>query len=383
MTRNVFLHATVLVLVASGCTIDVPFGLPTDGGGFFEQLESAFQNLVEDPLDTKPYPVLIGGDSKHVYYATSLTDVRINFSGRINDLVIPGFFGPSNLYVYADKQRELMRPLVPTGAYAMMATDGDYLTYVQITNLEDTPTTTLVAEVLGWDTSEVIFDSDVADGELWPSVESLALANGRLAFVVTNTPTGSDELHVVDLTGSEEPRVIESDWIVSIALRSDWLAYAEMVGYTTRVMLRDLSTDETTVLASDSRNDWGTRVLLTDNAVVWSEWNQFDSVRIVIYDIPTATTRVWIDAVGGMLTGATDDYFITEESVYNENTGVERIIVRRYDSEGQERKLADFRADGLAGQSCIIGDNAAWVNPDREVLLAPLAGGSRTSFRPF
>ncbi len=105
--------------------------------------------------------------------------------------------------------------------------------------------------------------------------------------------------------------------------------------------------------------------------------------RIRAYDIPTGTTRLWADDVIGDLTGATDDFFITEQYVTNSPEGADRIVLRRYDAEGRAVKLADFRAQGLAGQSRILGDRAAWVNPERRILLQPLAGGDRTRFDPY
>lgn len=83
------------------------------------------------------------------------------------------------------------------------------------------------------------------------------------------------------------------------------------------------------------------------------------------------------------MAGAADEYFVTEEYTSSGRSGVERIVVRQYDQAGEEKRLATFRADGLAGQTQIIGDQAAWVNPERRVTLAPLSGGGRTQFRPF
>ena len=95
------------------------------------------------------------------------------------------------------------------------------------------------------------------------------------------------------------------------------------------------------------------------------------------------TTRTWADAVDGELTGAADNHFLTEEYVLGNNNMTERIVIRLREVEGNERKLADFRADVLAGQSCIRGDRAIFVNPDRRIVVAPLDGGDRVNFRPF
>jgi len=123
-------------------------------------------------------------------------------------------------------------------------------------------------------------------------------------------------------------------------------------------------------------------VILSSNKLVWSEPSGPSVALVHAYDIPTGVTRVWVDSAAGWLAGATDDYFVTEEYAEQDN-GVERITVRRYDLDGAAHELANFRADGLAGQTQVIGNSAAWVNPERRVTLAPLAGGSRTQFRPF
>ncbi len=55
----------------------------------------------------------------------------------------------------------------------------------------------------------------------------------------------------------------------------------------------------------------------------------------------------------------------------------------RYDADGKRKKLAEFNADGFAGQSQILGGRAVWVNPDRRIVIQPLTGGDRKIFRPF
>lgn len=91
---------------------------------------------------------------------------------------------------------------------------------------------------------------------------------------------------------------------------------------------------------------------------------------------------MWADGVTGELAGASDTHFVTAEYL-EEFAAPMKVRVVRYDAGARTKKLAEFRADGLAGQVRAIGNRAAWVNPDREVVLAPLAGGDRTAFKPF
>ena len=96
------------------------------------------------------------------------------------------------------------------------------------------------------------------------------------------------------------------------------------------------------------------------------------------YDIASGEQGLWADAVAGTLTGATDTYLLTEERVHESNRDAVRLIIRSYDREGRSRKLAEFAADGLAGQSQVLGDRAVWVKPHRHLVTARLAGVERT-----
>jgi len=382
MARVVTLAGVFVVLGSVGCTIDVPFP-PSGLEEFFGRQQSGVERWFRDPFDSRPYPVLVGGDSERVYYATSLTDIRLNFRGRTNDLVLPSFVGPSNLYEYKDGRRALLRALIPAGAFWGMTTDGTYVAYVRIGQLEDFPNYSVVVSEVAAGAERVVFDPAAEGPELSITGRPVALADGRVALVLFSTASQTDRIRVEDLTGQQPRREIESEAIGSIALHGGWLAYAEVAAGQSRVVLRDLVTDQVVVVAADARSEYPATVQLTDNTVVWMEAGQSGIGRVLAYDIPTATTRVWADAATGELAGATDTYFLTEEFVYNERTDVERIVIRRYDGTGQAEKLAEFRADGLAGQSRILGDRAAWVTADRRVILAPLAGGPRTSFRPY
>lgn len=66
-----------------------------------------------------------------------------------------------------------------------------------------------------------------------------------------------------------------------------------------------------------------------------------------------------------------------------DNGITERTVIRLHEVGGRERKLADFRTTGLSGQSRILGNRAVFVNPDRRIVIVPLDGGDRRSFKPF
>ncbi|MGE3182919.1 MAG: hypothetical protein AB7N71_14910 [Phycisphaerae bacterium] len=147
--------------------------------------------------------------------------------------------------------------------------------------------------------------------------------------------------------------------------------------------LSDLATDDETVIATNVRFAGRTPAFLTNNTVLFATIGSTGDTRVSRYDLTTGVTTVIVDAVSGFVTGASDDFFITEEDVFTNDDATRRIAIRRYDDEANNKKLAEFRADGLAGQSRIIGDRAIWVNRERKIIIAPLAGGDRTSIKPF
>ena len=152
------------------------------------------------------------------------------------------------------------------------------------------------------------------------------------------------------------------------------------------LVLHNLAAGDEFVLAENVRAEYlgPIRIFVTNNTVTWSEPAVSDGIsKIVAMDLPGNTTRILHDAVTGYLTGATDEHFITEEYVYRRDKR-DRIVIRRYTADGREKELADFVATGLAGQSRVIGRYAAWVNPERKIVLEPLDGhGDKISFRPF
>ncbi|TWT41856.1 hypothetical protein RAS1_29790 [Phycisphaerae bacterium RAS1] len=132
--RRASLLSTPLAALLASCTVDAPF----DPARFFGPLGDALsdaQNTLEgalaDPLGAQPFPVLMGGDSDRIFYATNLGDVRVRFPGPTGDIVLPGVLGPSNVYVHQDKERALVRPLAPSSALFGLQADGEHVASVQ------------------------------------------------------------------------------------------------------------------------------------------------------------------------------------------------------------------------------------------------------------
>lgn len=380
---NLFL--CIMVMAGSfGCDVSVPFNPggafePVDG--FFDDVEQSLDNLVEDPLGAKPFPVIVGGDNERVFYATNLTDVRLRFQGPGNDVVIPGFTGPSNLYLYEQKKRDLIRALIPSSAFLGIATDSDYIAYVRASETDESRFDIVASWVnLPLDVATI----DGGDDGQFVVPFGLRLSEGRLVYLTESRDGAEARLNVEDLDGIEPSLSIEVGHIWSTDLRGERLVYVE--GSTqggARVVLRDLGTDEVNTIAELPRSVYWSEVTITLNSIVWSEGGNSGLQRVWRHDLASGETRLWADAVPGVLAGANDSYFVVEESQYNDIAEPTRIIVRKYDSEGRGKKLAEFRADGLAGQTTVLGDRVAWVNADRRVVVAPLSGGDRISFRPF
>ena len=366
----------------TGCTVNAPFD-PSDVfgdlSGLIEGIQSGFENAIEDPLRSKPFPIVFGGDSERVFYATNLTDIRIKFSGPTNDVVLPGLLGPSNVYKFQNKQRELIRPLAPTHAIAGMATDGEFLAFLSITDIDEDPRFAVVVSDLRGFGDRIIFQPD---DEANVAVFELAIDSGRLAFQIVDFDSGLSTLRVEDLRGAEPAREFDGD-VSNVRLRGSRLAYVgETDAGSSEVILHDLATGEATVIAPNVAG--GVPYLfLTDNRVVWAERISADLFRVRAHDLPSGTTFVWADAVAGALTGASDEFLLAEEFTDRFPDKPNRIAVVRYDADGKRKKLDEFNADGFAGQSQILGGRAVWVKPDRRIAVQPLAGGDRKIFRPF
>jgi hypothetical protein len=376
---------TACVLLSAGCTFDVP----VDPAGFFASLPDPFAGLGEavekalsDPLGSKPFPVLVGGDSERIFYATNLGDTRFNFAGPSNDIVIPGLLGPSNLYKYENNQRQMIHPLVPAGLFSGLTTDGVHAVYLAFSESEPPlPTRVVIHDSLLVE-PRVLFDVT----ELDPSgfVMAPAVDDGRVAFFIDSMDGSGTTLRIEDVYGEQSAREIDVGHGWAFDLKGRQLVYEVRAADSSQLVLLDLSTEEatTTVLELGSSNSVD-GVFLTNNLVVWSEWSDFGGGRIRAYEMASGTTHTWADLVAGRLTGAADTHFLTEESVIGDNGITERTVIRLHEVGGRERKLADFRRTGLSGQSRILGDRAVFVNPDRRIVTVPLSGGDRKSFKPF
>lgn len=374
----------VVCLTLSACTFESPVDPANLGPSLFASLlggSQQFDSALADPLGAKPFPRVIGGDSERIFYATNLGDIRVKFPGPTNDIVFPGLVGPSNLYVYRDRQRELLRPLVPSGALGGLTTDGQYVAYLQwaTDDQEPRPDRVLVGSIATGDVVEVTEDVG-ADGFVLPD---LRLDGGRLAYIVWSEQ--GTRLYVRPLDAAAAEFVTQADDFISIDLKGSRLAYISFAEAGAGVYLVDLSTGEQTILASNVEDaQYGNQVLLTANSVVWSEGGTgFDLPRIMRYDIATGEQMLWIDAADGELAGASDTYVLTQRRDFADPGETERIVITRYNTDGKSRVLADFRADGRAGQAQVLGDRAVFVNPERRVVVAPLEHGDRTSFKPF
>lgn len=385
MTRTRFAYSLLIASIGLvGCDVSVPFNpsgvfMPTDD--FFDDVEQSLDNLVEDPLGAKPFPVIIGGDNERVFYATNLTDIRLRFQGPGNDLVIPGFSGPSNLYLFEQKKRDLIRALIPSSAFLGIATDGDYIAYVRPSETDESRFEIVASWV---DLPLDIATIDGGDDGQFVVPFGLRLSEGRLVYLTESSDGAEARINVESLDGIEPSLSIEVGDIWSMDLRGERLVYVEGLAQGgARIVLRDLGTDEVNTIAELSRSAFWSEVRVTLNSIVWSEGGNSGLQRVWRHDLASGETRLWADAVPGVLAGANDDYFVVEETQYNDIADPTRIIVRKYSSEGRGKKLAEFRADGLAGQTMVLGDRVAWVNADRRVVIAPLSGGDRISFRPF
>jgi hypothetical protein len=250
--------------------------------------------------------------------------------------------------------------------------------------------------------TEVIFEGDEDEPSIVPS--NLVLDDGRLAFTIADLndasgPAIDDEgnvpalsalparrLRVEDLDGLEPTLEIEAPAIGRFALRGSRLAYvAESEDGTIDLWLRDLNTDVSEIVAEnlhvDDLNE--IRVAWSANKLWWREPAAENLSRVWAFDLVEGTVELRSEAVIGRLVGGDDDRFVTEEYVRRLPQQADRIKIRRYDADGKVKELASFRADGLAGQTTVMGDRAVWVNPERKIVIAPLAGGDRTIVKPF
>lgn len=359
------------------------------------RIERDITNLIEDPLGVQPYPVIIGGNDADVFYATNLGDIPFNIPGSKNDFVIPGLLGPSNVYEFSKSKPDLIRPLGPSAFPFLrrMTTDGRFLVYTNAEIIdEQLRSNTVIVEDLflaGIVNPQVVYRIDDASQQfVFPD---LLLDSGRLVVTTVDPATGISSFHIIDLlTESAETEFEAGAHIYAANLRGGLLAYIADVNNSPVAMLRDLPTGETTVLSDEVILDYASipDIYLSLNGIVWSEYSAPNLIRIVRYDTTTGQTRVWADAVEGRLAGATDEFLLTEEQIirdepFTSGDKADLVRIRRIDIDGKVKQLAEFRFDGLAGQSRVIGNRAVWVNAERKVVIAPFDNRDRNSFKPF
>ncbi len=382
------------------CAILVTLPMLGCDQGVINRVENELASLVQDPLGLEPYPVLIGGNDVNVFYATNLTDIPFRVPGFKNEVVIPGP-GPSNVYAFTREKPELIRPLGPASwpYVRQMTTDGRFLAYVGSTTDADGAQS---AAVLVEELSVAILDrvpiptvptivyEFAPDGPNYPG--DLLIDAGRLAIVREGNPPEPTSVRIIDLLGGTATIDIEiGEFPWAVDLRGNRLAWISSTNRVLSAHVHDFVTGESVVL-SDPLVDtfWpnSANILLTANSVIWSEGAAQDVSRVWRYHFPTGEKRVWTDAVQGDLVGATDAFLITQEAVWRDNVLVtgdsaDLIVIRRYDTGGKAKQLAEFRSQNLAGQARVLGNRAVFVNDRRDVVIAPLDGGDRRSFKPF
>lgn len=375
------LLATLLLVagMTAGCTFEVPSfddDAFEDIFDYLDNLADRFEEGAGDPLDQDPYPVLLGGDSVRVLYATNLGDIRITFEGEQNEIIIPGLIGPSNLYEIRDDERSLLQPFVLAGALTGLVTDGDVVAHTLVPDPETPQLNQLVAGSVYSPVRTVIFSTD-ATKEVIDT--GLAIDDRRVAFTVFDLATLEQTLFAVDVDAARDTVAVAGGVFDGFDLFRNWMAYAVSDDQATvNVELVDLTTQDVFVLATDLPYDGGyIPVYLTDNLVVWSEPTGGGLNRVMVYDIPADEVLVWADAVEGELVGANDDWFVTED------LRDERLYIKRYDIDADARGVDDFRATGLAGQTMVAGDRIIWVTPDHRINIKPISGGDTERYRPY
>lgn len=372
-------------LVLGGCTADVPLNLAEFLGPLedvAQQLQHDVERLVGDPLGSKPFPVIIGGDSERILYATNLGDIRLRFGGPTSDIVIPGLVGPSNVYEIQNNKRTLVRALTLGSTFAGLGTDGLRVAYIDYLDAVAPGPGRIVVGELPIGDERVVYEATPGAEALLPP---LILSEGRIAFVAQSLERAEQSLRVITLDGRLEFETT-GETIEAFDIQAGRLAFiVNPPDAGSNVVLRELSTGAETALAGGLQNsDPLFAVFLTNNQVVWSEVTEGGLSRIRAFNITTGQTLTWVDVAEGELRGASDTFFVMQELDPRTIDKPDQIIVRRFDLEGRAKKLADFRADGLAGQAAILGDRVVFVNDERRIVVVPLLGDEdRRSYAPF
>ena len=268
-------------------------------GDSFKNIQEDLEDFLADPLGIRPFPVIVGGDSERIYYATNLSDISVNFPGPSNDLVIPGFYGPSNLYKYEDKQREMIRPLVPAFVFGASTTDGFHVIYLRNSLPGQEGNLQLVACDIVWSEPWVLFDAAESDPNSY--VGEPVISSGRVAFVISAYDEANAVVRVVEVTSGEVICEIEVGWWSNLDLKGNLLAYQVQPDEgPEQLFLLDLASgDEALLLSELPLSNTIRSVHITDNKVVWDEWTGSSSAGIKAYDISSGTTETWIDAISG------------------------------------------------------------------------------------
>jgi len=384
--RKLSVHlGAALLLTGLACNADLSFdpseALSESNDGTPES-GRAIEDAVRDPLNADPFPVLIGGDDERLYYATNLGDIRINFDGPSNDIVVPGFFGPSNLYRLENDDRRLLRPLVFGSTFVGMATDGRWVAW--LTNADDVhgPFSLVVTDVRSLD-EEIVYPGNAnSDFQIVPS--QLALDDGRLVYIVNNKETRQDLIRMEDLRNRTAGRdIATAGMVTSFDLRGFRLAFIHgPEDGPNRLTLVNLVTRESQVLAEGIATGHA-RVAFGANRLVWSEPLSDGLFRVRELDLVDETQRTLHESAVGLLVGATDDVFATEQIRAHQDRPYNKVFIRRYEEDGRVREMADFRADGLAGQTLVAGQRMIWVDPDRRIVVHDLITGDREDYKPF
>ncbi len=372
-------------LTAGGCTTDLPFN-PTEFiqpiANDLDRLERFIDDALADPLNSRPFPLIVGGDSERILYANNLGDIRVRIPGPVNDIVIPGILGPSNLYRHEQKNSDLVRPLILAGGLTGLASDGTIVAYISVVGSDGLAPQNLIVGDLSPLNDKVVYESDWQRDFIWPDLQ---VDSGRVAFVVRSVDAAApaDRLIVAEVAGATATVYHEGDTVDAFALRGGRLAYVVSNIGETRVFVRELSGDSPQLLAEGLPSQSGpVRVALSNNRVVWSEPTGDGVSRIVAFDTVSGRITVWADAVRGALRGAGDERFVTEEVEFRLPQRANRVVIRRYDPADGEKIVADIPDDGLAGQARVLGDRIAYVNQHRTIVYVPLAGGDKKYILP-
>jgi hypothetical protein len=376
MSRSLAYCVGAAALILPSCTIDVPFDPATlllPGNTLGEALEK-FGQQIEDPFNNRPTPLLLGGDAKRIFYATDLTEIDIRFDGPTNDIVLPGFIGPSNVYVHEDGERKFVRRLVPTGALWRLATDGTNVAFVQKPGLgTDAQQNDLVLN------GQVLLSHAPGDEAFFADV---VLVEGTLAVTEQSLDGAfASRVHVFDAASGQARFLVSAAVVSPLSLLGDELVYWTNVGGAYRLVELNVVSGENHTLAE--RTSPPRDVFQSANRVVWSEEIDFGHVRVLALDHASGQIATLGDTVSGRLAGATDGVFVSEEQFTADNDVTGRIAVRRHNADGTVEELANFRADRRAGQTFVAGDRAVFVNDDQRIVVVPLAGGDRFNFSPF